>query len=386
VRPGRVASFLRDTVLRMLPHSTRPGLRRVGRPGPDSPVLLTGNYALTVRRVLGALQGRDAWLLVANSRGINVWCAAAGGHLTHHDVIAVLRSSGITEQVRHRTLVLPQLAATGVERRLVREATGWQPRWGPARLEDLPAFLDRGQRPTPRDRAMRFPLWERLELALTWALPMGVVAVAALAAPLDRATAGIAAATIVAGVAALFAVLQRVPLAGVRRWWTYAGLATAEMAVGSAGLLAVGGARPASLAGLAGACALSAGILSLDLAGTTPWYPGTLNSFRNEFSIELVATRCNGAAECVQVCPRNVLRMDGGRRRVVLDAPGACIRCGACIVQCPEDALRFRFSDGRVVEPAIVRSTRMNLLGRRTAPLSPPRADPPRSAAPPETS
>jgi len=150
-------------------------------------------------------------------------------------------------------------------------------------------------------------------------------------------------------------------------------------------LLAVGGARPAALAGLAGACVCSSGILSLDLAGTTPWHPGTLNTFHNQFSIELVPGRCEGVAECVQVCPRNVLRMDGGRRRVVLDAPDACIRCGACIVQCPEDALRFRFSDGRVAEPATVRSTRMNLLGRRTA-LSPPRADPPPSASPPGTS
>jgi hypothetical protein len=42
-------------------------------------------------------------------------------------------------------------------------------------------------------------------------------------------------------------------------------------------------------------------------------------------------------------------------------------------VQCPQDALRFRFADGRVVEPATVRTTRLNLLGRRSTPLEEPK-------------
>lgn len=167
--------WLRDTLLRLLPHPTRPGLRRIGSPGPEAPVLLTGNFALTVRRVVRALEGRDAWLLVADSDGINVWCAAGGGHLTHHDVIAVVRSSGVLDQIAHRELVLPVLAATGVERRIVERRTGLRVVWGPARLEDLPAFLDGGRRPRRAWRRMRFPLWERLELALVWAVPMAAI-------------------------------------------------------------------------------------------------------------------------------------------------------------------------------------------------------------------
>ncbi len=133
--------------------------------------MLTGNFTLTVRRLERALAGHDVWLLVANSRGINVWCAAAGGHLTHHDVIAVTRASRIDDLVRHRELVLPQLSATGIERRKVAEATGWRPIWGPARLEDLPEFLERGRNVKRSNRFMRFPLWERLEMAVMWALP-----------------------------------------------------------------------------------------------------------------------------------------------------------------------------------------------------------------------
>jgi len=365
-----LAGWLRDTLFRLFPHATRTGLRKIGNPGPDSPVVLTGNYTLTVRRLVEVLASRDAWLLVANSHGINVWCAAGGGHLTHHDVIAVLRSSGIGDQVRHRRLILPQLAATGIERRLVRSATGWEPLWGPARLEDLPEFLDRQQRPRKRHRSMRFPLWERLEMALTWALPMALGAFIALSLLVEVKVAAVAAGVIVLGVGAVFAALRWLPVTGGRRWLTYGSLAVVTFAAGGGGLVALGDARPAALAWLGGACALAAGVLSMDLTGTTPWYPGTINSFRNRFDVELVPERCTGAAECVQVCPRDVLKMDGRQRKVVLARPEACIRCGACIVQCPEDALQFRFSDGHVVEPARVRSTRVNLLGRRTLPLS----------------
>ena len=101
--------------LRFLPWGSREGLMPVGRPDGDSPVLLTGNYIVTVRRVRRALRGLDAWLLSADSGGINVWCASSGGHLTNRDVIEILRGSGIGERVKHRKLILPALSAPGLE-------------------------------------------------------------------------------------------------------------------------------------------------------------------------------------------------------------------------------------------------------------------------------
>ena len=65
---SRPALWLRDALqmaFRLLPWPTEPGLRAVGAPGPLSPVLVTGNYDLTVRRVIHALRGTDAWLVVA---------------------------------------------------------------------------------------------------------------------------------------------------------------------------------------------------------------------------------------------------------------------------------------------------------------------------------
>ena len=75
-----------QTLLRVLPFPSRTGLLRIGRPDRDSPVFLTCNFRLSVERVRRALAGLDAYLLVANSRGVNVWCAATGGLLTNHDV------------------------------------------------------------------------------------------------------------------------------------------------------------------------------------------------------------------------------------------------------------------------------------------------------------
>lgn len=367
-----VPHWLRDTMLRMFPHRAPTGLVRIGKPGRDSPVLVTGNFTLTIRRLIEALNGHDIWLLCANSKGINVWCAAGGGHLTHHDVISVLRTSRIGEQVDHRELVLPQLCATGVERRTVAAVTGWSPRWGPARLEDLPAFLGRGRRVVGKERFVRFPLWERLEMAFMWAWALIVIAVLVAWGVGTWATAISLVTVIVCIVGGIFAALPWLIVTGARRWLTFGAFAAAGFGVGVGILAAFGAATPAQLWLAAGAAVVAMGVLSVDLAGTTPWYGSYINTFHNEAHVDLVEERCTGAAECVQVCPRDVLAMNGHRRKVEIKRPDQCIECGACIVQCPEDALRFRYDDDRVVEAAAVRRTRMNMVGRRTVELPEP--------------
>jgi NAD-dependent dihydropyrimidine dehydrogenase PreA subunit len=152
---------------------------------------------------------------------------------------------------------------------------------------------------------------------------------------------------------------------------TYASFAMAGAAAAWGGLAAAGHATPARMATVGVAAVVAMVVLSIDLTGTTPLYPGSVNSRAGVPRIVLAQDRCAGASDCVQVCPSEVLRMHGSPPRVVIDAPDACIACGACIVQCPEDALYFRFLDGRVVEPATVRRTRLNLLGERTVRLSP---------------
>jgi ubiquinone/menaquinone biosynthesis C-methylase UbiE len=145
----------------------QPGLYRVGHPDQEAPLLVTGNFDLTVRRVVRDLDGQvDCWLLVADSAGINVWCAAGGGYFTAEKVIAAVKSSRVEELVHHRTLLLPQLAACGVDGRQVHRQTGWSVHWGPARAHDVPAYLAAGRKKSDAMRWVTFPLRKRLEMVL----------------------------------------------------------------------------------------------------------------------------------------------------------------------------------------------------------------------------
>ncbi len=352
-----------DTLLRMLPHRAPTGLVAIGTPDRSSPVLLTGNYTLTVRRVKEALAGRDVWLLVADSNGINVWCAAGGGHLTHHDVISAIRTSGVRDQVDHRHVILPQLCATGVERSRIEDATGWTASWGPASADDIPAFLDRGERNARSERSVRFPLSHRMEMAAMWIGPLVPILWLALWPITGAGPAGIDVGIVALLVVALYAAFPWLPLRTMRGLPVYAGLVVIGVGLGVLLLTLAGVFHPATILWLATACVAGVAIASIDVAGSTPLLASSVNP--SDFEVELIPDRCTGTAECVLVCPREVLVMDGHARKVRIAEPDNCILCAACVVQCPTDALRFRFDDGRVVEPDQVRRTRMNLLGKR---------------------
>ncbi len=152
------------------------GLYRIGHPDRKSPVLVTGNYELTVRRLVRELDGPvDCWLLVANSRGINVWCAAGGGHFTATDIISALRTSGVMEAVKHHALILPQLCANGVDGWQIRQESGWGVHWGPARASDIPAYLTAGRKKNEAMRHVQFPLKDRLEMTTATLTFYGVI-------------------------------------------------------------------------------------------------------------------------------------------------------------------------------------------------------------------
>jgi ubiquinone/menaquinone biosynthesis C-methylase UbiE len=141
------------------------GLYRIGHPNLKSPVLVTGNYDLTVRRLVRHLDGKvDCWLVVADSRGINVWCAAGGGHFTADKVISAIKTSGVMEIVDHHALILPQLCANGVDGWKIRREIGWGVHWGPARAKDIPSYLAACRKKTDRMRHVGFNLKERIEM------------------------------------------------------------------------------------------------------------------------------------------------------------------------------------------------------------------------------
>jgi hypothetical protein len=141
-----------------------PGLYAVGAPGAGSPVLVTANYKLTFDTLRCELGGVDAWLLVLDTRGINVWCAAGKGTFGTAEVVRRVQASGLERVVSHRTLLLPQLGAPGVAAHEVRKACGFAVVYGPVRASDLPAFLQAGMSAAPEMRTVTFTFRERLAL------------------------------------------------------------------------------------------------------------------------------------------------------------------------------------------------------------------------------
>jgi hypothetical protein len=167
-------------------YTVDPGLYAVGAPHDGSPVLVSANYKLSFDALRRELPGRDAWLLVLDTRGINVWCAAGKRTFGTDEVVGRVQSAGLPLVVSHLTLVLPQLGAPGVSAPEVRRRSGFRVAWGPVRAADLPAFLDAGLRATPEMRRVRFTAYDRLvlvplEIVGSLGIGLTVAAVAAIA-------------------------------------------------------------------------------------------------------------------------------------------------------------------------------------------------------------
>lgn len=75
-KKDRLATIAVRCGIRRDKYLVSPGLYGIGSPDPDSDVLVTANYKLTFDHLRSALEGISAWILVLDTRGVNVWCAA----------------------------------------------------------------------------------------------------------------------------------------------------------------------------------------------------------------------------------------------------------------------------------------------------------------------
>lgn len=164
-------------------YTVNPGLYAIGQPGPEAPVVVTANYKLTFDTVRYVLTGRDLWLLVVDTRGINVWCAGGKGTFSAAGINEQVKKTGLERIVSHRRLILPQLGANGVRVRDIRKGCGFSAEFGPVRAQDLPRYLDQGEDESMRE--VTFTLKERaevipVELVLGWKPILVAFAVAAI--------------------------------------------------------------------------------------------------------------------------------------------------------------------------------------------------------------
>jgi hypothetical protein len=145
-------------------YAIAPGLYAVGTPDPWSPIFVSANYKLSFDRLRESLSGMSAWLLVLDTKGINVWCAAGKGTFGTEEVVHRIGETGLAKIAAHRTLILPQLGAPGVAAHEVAKRTGFRVIYGPIRAADIPAFISAGLKATPEMRRVRFPFRDRLIL------------------------------------------------------------------------------------------------------------------------------------------------------------------------------------------------------------------------------
>jgi CO dehydrogenase/acetyl-CoA synthase delta subunit len=148
-----------------------PGLYALGNPNQDSPVLVTANYRLSLNALRASLAGRNAWILVVDTKGINVWCAAGKGTFCTNEIVKQLTAYDLKSKISKRTLILPQLGASGVSAAKLQKTSGFSAKFGPVRASDLPEYLDNNYTASPAMRRVQFSFIDRAKLVPMETIP-----------------------------------------------------------------------------------------------------------------------------------------------------------------------------------------------------------------------
>ena len=339
-----------DYIGRWFPGPVAPGLRVLGNPDENSPVIVTSNYHLTVRCVEKSLANTDCYLLVAPTGGINVWCAACGGELTTLSIIRVVKTSGISDLVNCHKLILPQFCAPGVDRNLLFNKIGWKSVFGPAYAKELPEFLAK-QSKTLKQTLSAFPLNFRCEMLLSmnilvWALvsivlffinPLLVLyfgcvfwivgLILYIGFPFIPGKSGILKAfqlsvIVIIAIIVVSLLLDKYWLA---HWgWMISVFLTAIW-------------FGFDLRGIVGGFESEAEhiLYKLGIKSFGRFFSVSAKSFGK---IKHNTDKCNNCCSCINVCPQGVFEFSASKK-VILQNPEKCFTCNACIKQCPKKAL-----------------------------------------------
>ena len=164
-----------------------PGLYAAGNPDASSEVLVTANYKLTFDSLRKELSGLNVWILVLDTKGVNVWCAAGKGTFGTKELINRVIAASLDKVVNHKRLILPQLGAVGVSAHKVTQFTRFRVIYGPVYARDIPEYFKNGLKKSDPMKMVQFKLMDRVILTpveLTNSLVQTLV-ILALAAGLD---------------------------------------------------------------------------------------------------------------------------------------------------------------------------------------------------------
>ena len=150
--------------IRRMKYTVEPGIYAVGNPDSESVVLVSANYKLSFDALRKELGGLDAWIIVLDTKGVNVWCAAGKGTFGTDEIVHRIGLVELEKIVNHRKIILPQLGAPGVAAHEVKKRCGFSVIYGPIRSRDIIDFIKAGMKATQQMRQVQFSLYDRLVL------------------------------------------------------------------------------------------------------------------------------------------------------------------------------------------------------------------------------
>jgi hypothetical protein len=140
------------------------GLYAVGDPNENSPILLSANYKLSFDILRRELKDLNCWVVVLDTKGINVWCAAGKGTFGTEEIIKKINYLKLDQLVKHHKVISPQLGAPGIKAHEVKKSTGFRIEYGPVVAKDISQYLQNGLKATKEMRQISFNMIDRLIL------------------------------------------------------------------------------------------------------------------------------------------------------------------------------------------------------------------------------
>jgi NAD-dependent dihydropyrimidine dehydrogenase PreA subunit len=296
--------------------------------------------------------------LVAQSKGVNVWCAAGAEAFNTHSVVSAIKTSGIENRVDRRTVILPPLSAPGVNAADIRKRTGWKVKWGPVRAADIPAYLDRDCHREEREKRVTYRWDERLDTAAGSLFPfyfLGAAGFAVFSPHLLPEYLAVGAACFllfmlacpwIPGRNGLLKVLFLEVVLAALLFWAEIGSSEEENLIRAPLIIAMvmtaiygtelGGLAP----NMKSEFDAFLGRLGVRAIGNTPFAGDVRTELLNGYrELSYDREKCLGCRNCFEVCPISVWEFDRDEKKAVPAHIEACTACRACIVQCPSGAI-----------------------------------------------
>ena len=179
----RLGSIKARLGIQRMHYAVEPGLYAVGSPTAESPVFVSANYKLSFDHLRREMEGIDGWIMVIDTKGINVWCAAGKGTFGTDEIVNRIEVTQLSKVVDHRSIIVPQLGAPGVSAHIVKQRSSFRVIYGPVRARDIRKFLDAGMKTSPDMRQVQFNVGDRAVLVpmelVQWS-PLAICFAAAL--------------------------------------------------------------------------------------------------------------------------------------------------------------------------------------------------------------